>query len=117
MFTNAWPHDAPEEITSLTFQQEVEIFRATEDAALFERGSWEESLTAMCRTRLSVKPKKGKAVLFYSQLPDGREDKAAIHAGEQMNGSIDWISHFAMAHIQEHLSNHFWIRSMPGDAE
>lgn len=93
MFTKAWPVDAPEEMKSISHKQEIELFRTTADAALFEQGSWEESLTAMCRRRLSVKPKKGKAVLFYSQLPNGQEDKMAIHAAcPVMRDSIKWAA-------------------------
>lgn len=93
MFTNAWPHDAPQEVRSMTHKQELEQFRATDDAALFQQGSWEEGLAAMCQRRLSVKPKKGKAVLFYSQLPNGKEDKMAIHAAcPVMRDSIKWAA-------------------------
>jgi hypothetical protein len=93
LFTKAWPHNAPEEITSMTHKDELERFRATEDAALFEHGSWEEALTAMCRTRLTTKPKKGKAVLFYSQLPNGQEDKMALHgACPVMRDSVKWAA-------------------------
>mgnify|MGYP005856469297 CR=1 FL=1 len=34
-------------------------------------GSWEETMAANCRSRLAVKPHKSRAVLFYSQLPNG----------------------------------------------
>lgn len=37
-----------------------------------KKGSWEEKMTAQCRSRLAVKPKKAMAALFYSQHPDGR---------------------------------------------
>ena len=30
---------------------------------------------------LSIKPKKAEAILFYSQLPDGRADRSALHGG------------------------------------
>lgn len=39
-------------------------------------GSWEEEMTAHCRSRLAVKPKKAAAALFYSQHPDGTEKQA-----------------------------------------
>jgi hypothetical protein len=77
----------------MTHQQELDVFRATEEAALFEKGSWEEALTAMCRTRFSTKPKRGKAVLFYSQLPNGEEDKMAVHgACPVMRDSVKWAA-------------------------
>ncbi|CAM9620482.1 unnamed protein product, partial [Phaeothamnion confervicola] len=43
------------------------------------RNSWEEKLIAQCRSRLAFKPKKGAAVLFYSQHPDGAVDNASEH--------------------------------------
>ena len=33
----------------------------------------------MCRTKLAVTPARAKAVLFYSQFPDGQVDPASIH--------------------------------------
>ena len=34
---------------------------------------------AKCRTRLAVRPHSSRAVLFYSQLPNGEVDPASIH--------------------------------------
>lgn len=34
---------------------------------------------AKCRTRLAVRPHSSRAVLFYSQLPNGKVDPASIH--------------------------------------
>lgn len=35
---------------------------------VLEAGSWEEEMTAHCKSRLAVKPHKSRAVLFYSQV-------------------------------------------------
>jgi len=48
---------------------------------IFKEGSWEEKLVAQCRTRLSYRPRKAGAVLFYSQEPDGTPDKQSLHGG------------------------------------
>lgn len=32
-----------------------------------------------CRTRFSVRPSAGKAILFYSQNPDGSKDSRSLH--------------------------------------
>ena len=48
---------------------------------LLEKGSWQEKMVARCRSRLSVQPKSAKAVLFYSQHPDGRQDLSSLHGG------------------------------------
>ena len=36
-----------------------------------EPGSWQEKMQGQCVSKLAVKPRKAKAVLFYSQHPDG----------------------------------------------
>ena len=33
------------------------------------------------RSKLAIKPKYLEAILFYSQHPDGRPDRAALHGG------------------------------------
>ncbi|CAN0584625.1 unnamed protein product, partial [Ectocarpus sp. 12 AP-2014] len=38
------------------------------------RGGWEEKLLLQCRRHMVVAPKRGQAVLFYNQHPDGRKD-------------------------------------------
>jgi len=44
-------------------------------------GSWEERMVAQCRSRLAIKPNSARAVLFYSQLPNGEEDRSSLHGG------------------------------------
>lgn len=41
---------------------------------------------------LRVFPKKGRAVMFWSRLPDGTEDVASIHAGEEVLSGTKWIA-------------------------
>lgn len=53
-------------------------------------GSWEEDMAAKCRSRLSVKPHKSRAVLFYSQLPNGEEDPMSFHGGCPVLGGTKW---------------------------
>ena len=48
---------------------------------LFVEDSWEKDMIIQCRSRLSVKPKKATAILFYSQYPDGRKDELSNHGG------------------------------------
>ncbi len=38
-------------------------------------------MVADCRRHFSVKPHVGRAVLFYSQHPNGEEDKMSLHGG------------------------------------
>lgn len=41
------------------------------------RSGWEERLLLQCRRNMAVPPKRGQAVLFYNQHPDGRKDMAS----------------------------------------
>lgn len=47
---------------------------------MLERGSWEENLVAQCRSKLSIRPHSSRAVLFYSQQPNGEMDPLSLHA-------------------------------------
>jgi prolyl 4-hydroxylase len=50
--------------------------------------SWEAKLTRDCYTKFSIPPKKGDAVLFYSQTPDGHLDPNSLHgAGPVLKGT------------------------------
>lgn len=82
VFSEAWPADV-EERDRKELPQAVEELRASGDAesAGIEKGSWEELLVARCRSRLAVRPTQGRAVLFYSQLPNGKEDLMSKHGG------------------------------------
>jgi hypothetical protein len=67
--------DAPEYTTAL--QQ----LRDSEHGKLFQHGSWQETMVAQCRSSLAVRPNSARAVLFYSQLPNGEPDPASLHGG------------------------------------
>ena len=56
---------------------------AAEAAAsvLLSEGSWEADMAKTCRSQFAVKPKKGDALLFYSQQPDGSLDEMSFHGG------------------------------------
>jgi hypothetical protein len=64
-------------------QQALAALRETGDAerAGIKKGSWEEQMVATCRSKLSVRPHSGRAVLFYSQHPNGEEDLMSKHGG------------------------------------
>lgn len=57
----------------------IRQLRASGMSNALEPGSWEEELAAKCRIRLTVRPRRGRAILFYSQLPDGQYDPYANH--------------------------------------
>ena len=82
VFSEAWPPSLAEG-DRLSLEESLEQLRASGDArdAGIEEGSWEEEMIATCRSKLSVKPHAGRAVLFYSQHPNGSLDKMSKHGG------------------------------------
>jgi hypothetical protein len=59
--------------------QALEALRASDRGNILERGSWQEDMVSKCRTRLSIRPHSSRAVLFYSQKPNGEADSASLH--------------------------------------
>jgi hypothetical protein len=49
-------------------------------------------MVADCRSRLSVKPHAGRAVLFYSQHPNGEEDLSSLHGGCPVLSGSKWAA-------------------------
>lgn len=61
-------------------------------ASLLQEGSWEERMVAQCRTRLAVRPKAGRAVLFYSQHADGHQDFQSHHGACPVLSGEKWAA-------------------------
>mmetsp|Transcript_21526 Transcript_21526/g.32584 ORF Transcript_21526/g.32584 Transcript_21526/m.32584 type:complete len:306 (+) Transcript_21526:712-1629(+) len=81
VFTEAWPVGQPEN-ERISFKDALHNLRESGDlSGILHPGSWEEEMVAKCRSRLAIRPRAGRAILFYSQHPDGREDKASLHGG------------------------------------
>jgi hypothetical protein len=80
VFPEAWPPGQSEE-EHVEIEEALEALRASGDAATLKKGSWEEKMAAECRTRLAVRPRAGRSVLFYSQYPDGYQDPDSRHGG------------------------------------
>jgi prolyl 4-hydroxylase len=59
----------------------IKEMRAAGELELITPGSWEENMIGDCRTRLVTRPRASRAVLFYSQHPDGEEDLSSTHGG------------------------------------
>jgi 2OG-Fe(II) oxygenase superfamily len=94
VFSEAWPPglDASERKPLSAALNEL---RASGDAAAagITKGSWEEKMVAICRTKLSVRPKRGRAVLFYSQFPNGKSDRMSLHGGcPVLNDKPKWAA-------------------------
>jgi hypothetical protein len=58
----------------------------------FPPGSWERNMIAECKSRLSVRPKKAEAILFYSQFPDGVPDRLSLHGGCPVLQGQKWVA-------------------------
>ncbi|CAM9225884.1 unnamed protein product, partial [Sphacelaria rigidula] len=56
------------------------------------RSGWEERLLLQCRRNMAVPPKRGQAVLFYNQHPDGRKDMASTHGACPVISGQKWAA-------------------------
>jgi hypothetical protein len=91
VFADAWPVGLPEQDRVST----DDMIRQLRDNGTMDKltpGSWEETMTAQCRTKFSTKPKKGRAILFYSQHPTGIEDKGVLHGGCPVLAGTKWAA-------------------------
>lgn len=61
-----------------------------EARALFETGSWEIDMVQKCATKLASYPRKGGAILFYSQKPNGELDPMSLHGGCPVLEGTKW---------------------------
>jgi hypothetical protein len=80
VFPHGWPGRQAEE-DRVDFDTALANLRKSPDGEALERDSWEETLAARCQSRLAVQSRAGRAVLFYSQFPNGKIDKMSEHGG------------------------------------
>jgi len=92
MFKYGWPEGTTVEQKRVPIVQTVQSLRESGEIGLLKQGSWEEEMMGYCRTRLAVRPRAGRAVLFYSQDPDGKEDKFANHGACPVLNGTKWVS-------------------------
>jgi len=59
---------------------------------LFKSGSWEKTLVNDCYSKLSIQPKKGSALLFYSQDAKGSINRMALHGGCPVLNGTKWAA-------------------------
>lgn len=98
VFTEGWPAELKEE-ERVHFDTALSQLRESGDVnGLLQEGSWEESMVARCRSRLSVRPHSSRAVLFYSQEPDGKPDHNSLHGGCPVISGEKWAGKFKMLH-------------------
>ena len=95
VFPKVYPADVPEEKRLTRFQM-LEELRASGEVDFLKPGSWEEGMVADCRTKLAIRPNSARAVLFYSQHPNGEEDISSLHgACPILNGEKWAVSTFS----------------------
>ncbi|XP_033141633.1 prolyl 4-hydroxylase 5 [Brassica rapa] len=59
-----------------------------------------ETVFPMSSSGLSVSPKKGDAVLFWNNRPDGSQDPSSLHAGSPVIKGNKWAAN-KLFHFQE----------------
>ncbi len=92
VFTHGWPPGQPES-ERVEFGDALAALRASGDVeGLLAHGSWEEKMVARCRSRLAVRPHSSRAVLFYSQNPDGSADNMSLHGGCPVINGEKWAA-------------------------
>ena len=55
-----------------------------------DAGSWEDKLVDQCYSKLAVPPRRGDAILFYSQYPDGHLDPNSLHGACPILKGTKW---------------------------
>jgi hypothetical protein len=93
VFPGAWNPETPKDQRQ-SLRQAIQSLRASGDgdAAGIKRDSWEEEMVATCRSKLAVKPYRGRAVLFYSEHPNGKPDQMSKHGGCPVLNGEKWAA-------------------------
>mmetsp|Transcript_45591 Transcript_45591/g.55332 ORF Transcript_45591/g.55332 Transcript_45591/m.55332 type:complete len:666 (+) Transcript_45591:50-2047(+) len=87
VFTQAWsPEESENDHKNL--DEALDMVRKLPIGQMLKQKSWEEKMTAQCMTRLSIKPHASRAVLFYSQQPDGTTDHMSLHGACPVLGDV-----------------------------
>ena len=60
-----------------------------EEAGL-DKNSWEDKLITKCYNQFAVPPRRGDAILFYSQTPDGHLDPSSLHGACPVLKGTKW---------------------------
>ncbi|EED90233.1 hypothetical protein THAPSDRAFT_263536, partial [Thalassiosira pseudonana CCMP1335] len=77
--------------TIFLYLSDVEVGGQTlEKDAGVDAGSWEDKLVDQCYSKLAVPPRRGDAILFYSQYPDGHLDPNSLHGACPILKGTKW---------------------------
>lgn len=82
----------------------VEALRALPDAPPqpFAANSWEAEMTELCESKFAVLPRKGDAIVFYSQDPHGGLDPASLHGGCPVLNGTKWAANLWVCELNGH---------------
>jgi len=67
-----------------------EYLKELQKEAGLSDGSWEDRLISQCFTQFAVPPRRGDAILFYSQRPDGELDENSLHGACPVLKGMKW---------------------------
>ena len=67
-----------------------EMLKELVKEAGLDENSWEDKLITKCYEQFAVPPRKGDAILFYSQTPDGDLDPASLHGACPVLKGTKW---------------------------
>mmetsp|Transcript_1650 Transcript_1650/g.3936 ORF Transcript_1650/g.3936 Transcript_1650/m.3936 type:complete len:484 (-) Transcript_1650:79-1530(-) len=68
---------------------EERLATLVEEAGL-DKNSWEDKLITKCYNQFAVPPRRGDAILFYSQTPDGHLDPSSLHGACPVLKGTKW---------------------------
>ena len=90
MFTKGWPPGAG---VRVEYEEAKKALRDSGNVVgILKEDSWEEQMVVRCRSRLSIRPHSSRAVLFYSQNPDGTPDQNSMHGGCPVLSGEKWAA-------------------------
>lgn len=87
-----FPHGQKLEGETLSEKEASAKAKALGLTAALKPGSWQEAMMGECINKLAVKPKKARAVLFYSQNEDGSVDKRSLHGACPVIKGVKWAA-------------------------
>ena len=90
VFPNAERPTADDLVRRMGEAPSAEALRRSLRNAGLDEDSWEGRLVALCHEKFAVPPRRGDAVLFYSQTPDGRLDPNSSHGACPVLEGTNW---------------------------
>lgn len=94
VFEQIWPVGMTDKQKSeWSMSDSVQEFRRSVISPnLLKAGSWEERMAVLCGCRYTVRPKSGRALLLYSQLPNGQPDRSALYGECPVMNGTKWVA-------------------------